>query len=314
MKIIFTGSGSFTGYWIIKKLVEDGHEVYSLLEEQENLSSGIRGERIKKLAGTVKCFFNTPYSKPEFFNFLSEIDKVDFFCHHFFDTKDYKSPDYNIISALSNSVGDIKALFTNLKRIGCRYFILTGSSFEPNEGVEGYGSPAFSPYGLSKSLAFQIFSYYSKINGIKFSKFVIPNPFGPLEEYKFTSYLADTWLKGGVPVIKTPDYVRDNIPVDLLSIAYSQMVSDLASGKELTRFSPSGYVENNLAFVGRMSKELSSRLGIKCKFVAEKHTDFSEPLSRYNADNMFVKFPNYSESSFWDKLALYYDESFRVKI
>ena len=173
--------------------------------------------------------------------------------------------------------------------------------------------PAFSPYGLSKSLAFEVFSYYAGINGIKLSKFVIPNPFGPYEEYKFTSYLADAWLKGETPAIKTPDYVRDNIPADLLAMAYSALVSRLSVGENVPKMSPSGYAGSNAEFTGRMSRELSGRLGIKCAFKVEKQADFSEPKVRYNTDKMFGAFPGYSEKKFWDELAAYYDGSFRKK-
>jgi len=31
MNIIFTGASSFTGYWFVKKLVEDGNNVIALL-------------------------------------------------------------------------------------------------------------------------------------------------------------------------------------------------------------------------------------------------------------------------------------------
>lgn len=343
MKIIFTGAGSFTGYWIIKKLVEDGHTVYPLFEEASGVSSGARGERIKRLSEITECFFGINYSKSEFFEFLSRLEGADAFCQHFFDTKDYKSPDYDMMSALRNSVGDVNRLFQELKRLGCVNFMLTGSSFEENEGasyplnpssnasnpsiasnlpagtaplapqVPETMLPAFSPYGLSKTLAAEAFSYYSGLYGLKFSKFVIPNPFGPLEEYKFTSWLAAAWLKGETPSIKAPDYVRDNIPADLLALAYSGLVSRISAGEEIKKINPSGYAESNAEFVKRMSKELSARLGIKCAFKLEKQSDFSEPLVRYNTDKMFEAFPGYPEKKFWDELAAYYDESFRNK-
>ena len=46
-------------------------------------------------------------------------------------------------------------------------------------------------------------------------KFVIPDPF--FEEPRFYNYLVQSWLKAEVPAVRTPLYVRDNIPVDLLA-------------------------------------------------------------------------------------------------
>ena len=46
---------------------------------------------------------------------------------------------------------------------------------------------------------------------MRLAKFVIANPFGPLEEPRFTAYLAREWLGGRSAVVRTPEYLRDNI-------------------------------------------------------------------------------------------------------
>ncbi len=306
MKIVFTGSGSFTGYWIIKELVSNGHEVYPLFEEKIENTSGVRKIRLGKISKITKCYFGINYGSDVFYEFISSLGKIDVFSQHFFDTKDYKNKDYNIIKSLSNSVGDPIKLFDILSKIDCKKFILTGSSFEEGEGVGDDVLIPFSPYGLSKSISSKIFSYYCKLYGIKFYKFVIPNPFGPFEEYKFTSYLADSWLKGKIPVIKTPDYIRDNVPVDLLAKAYSYMVSNIYEDNFSYKMNPSGYIESNLDFVKRFSLELSKRFNLPCEFHIEKQNSFDEPKVRYNTDNLFNIFKEYEEVVFWDNLALYY--------
>ena len=79
---------------------------------------------------------------------------------------------------------------------------------------------AFSPYGLSKGMTWQVFRYHAKVRDIRLGKFVIPNPFGPYEEQRFTHYLIKNWMAGGTPPVNMPDYVRDNIHVSLLAKAY----------------------------------------------------------------------------------------------
>ena len=76
---------------------------------------------------------------------------------------------------------------------------------------------AFSPYGLSKGLTAAIVSHRCREFGLRYGKFVIPNPFGPLEEPRFCAYLVRTWRNGEVARINTPAYVRDNIHVSLLA-------------------------------------------------------------------------------------------------
>jgi nucleoside-diphosphate-sugar epimerase len=83
-----------------------------------------------------------------------------------------------------------------LQAKGCNRVIVTGSVFEPNEGGEG-DTRAVSPYGLSKGLTFHVFKYFAETLGMQLGKFVIPNPFGPYEEPRFTAYLIRSWLGTG---------------------------------------------------------------------------------------------------------------------
>jgi len=62
-----------------------------------------------------------------------------------------------------------------------------------------------------------MFRYHCGEARIPLGKFVIPNPFGPFEEPRFTAYLMRSWKDGKPAGVKTPDYVRDNVPVDLLA-------------------------------------------------------------------------------------------------
>ena len=48
--------------------------------------------------------------------------------------------------------------------------------------------------------------FYAEREGA-LEKFVIPNPFGPYEEPRFTAYLMRTWLAGETAHVQTPRYV-----------------------------------------------------------------------------------------------------------
>ena len=104
--------------------------------------------------------------------------------------------------------------------------LLSGSVFEGGEGAGSQGLPDFSPYGLSKSLTAQMFRYYCGTSGLSLGKFVIPNPFGPYEEPRYTAYLMKNWLAGGTPSCSSPAYVRDNIHVSLLAKAYARFAAE----------------------------------------------------------------------------------------
>ena len=115
---------------------------------------------------------------------------------------------------------------------GSKGVVLTGSVFEQNEGAGEPPLVAFSPYGLSKGLTAEVVRHRCHEFGLRYGKFVIPNPFGPLEEPRFCAYLIRSWKKGEVAQVNTPDYVRDNIHVSLLAAAYAKFVAKWRSGRK----------------------------------------------------------------------------------
>ena len=108
---------------------------------------------------------------------------------------------------------------------------MTGSVFEGGEGAGSQGLPDFSPYGLSKALTAQVFRYYCARAGMGLGKFVIPNPFGPYEEPRFTAYLMKNWLAGATPACSSPAYVRDNIHVSLLAKVYARFAEEFPASR-----------------------------------------------------------------------------------
>ena len=88
-----------------------------------------------------------------------------------------------------------------------------------------------------------VFRFYAQDANMSLGKFVIPNPFGPFEELRFTAYLIRCWRDGKAATVNTPDYVRDNIHVSLLAKAYAAFVAGLPSQAGFSAHHPSGYVE-----------------------------------------------------------------------
>src|SRR6185295_14407255 len=112
------------------------------------------------------------------------------------DATNYKSPDFNVCAAVAKNTRRIQNVLKLLPANSAAAFLLTGSFFEGGEGAGSEALPHFSPYGLSKALTVDVCTYYCKILGVRIGKFVIPNPFGPWEEPRFTTYLMRTWSKG----------------------------------------------------------------------------------------------------------------------
>ncbi len=307
MKILFTGASSFTGYWFIKTLAAASHEIVCPLRGAPEGYDGIRKLRVEKLRSLCRLVPHTPFGSESFFKLIRAGGNWDFLCHHATESANYKSADFDVAAALQSNTLNLRAVLAALKNAGLRGAILTGSVFEHDEGRGDEPLRAFSGYGLSKGLTWQMFRYYCGEAQVLLGKFVIPNPFGPFEEPRFTAYLMKNWREGKIAGVRTPDYLRDNIHVDLLAAAYENFFNKVAASKSGgVKINPSNYVETQGEFAQRVGREVRSRLGWECKLELSKQEDFSEPLRRVNTDPVAPLFPNWSESRAWDGFAEFY--------
>lgn len=230
----------------------------------------------------------------------------DLLCHHAADVTNYKSPDFDPVAALANNTRNLRAILSALGEGGCRKLVLTGSVFEPGEGAGSDALRAVSPYGLSKGLTSQTVRYYAELAGFCLGKFVIPNPFGPYEEPRFTAYLARCWRAGQTARVAAPAYVRDNIHVSLLAKAYAAFVAGLGPAPGYQQTNPSGYVESMGDFTTRFAREMQPRLGCSCPYELAEQSDFPEPRVRTNTEALDGRRLGWDEAAAWDELAEYY--------
>jgi hypothetical protein len=114
-----------------------------------------------------------------------------------------------------------------------------------------------------------------------------------------------------VASVRTPDYIRDNIHVSLLSAAYVAFAEQLFEPGAVTRMNPSGYVESQRAFAERVASEMRSRTSWECGLQCSKQTVFDEPMERINTNKLDAASLGWSESAAWDELAEYYMGTFR---
>lgn len=306
MKILFTGASSFTGYWFVKELVAAGHEVVLTFRRSAGDYDGIRQTRVNLLRDTGRAVHECSFGDQRFMQTIEQEPTWDLLCHHAADVTNYKSADFDVAGALQNNTHNLRQVLLALSERGCRKVLLTGSVFEGGEGAGSDGLPAFSPYGLSKELTARAFAYHSHAQGMQLGKFVIPNPFGPYEEPRFTAYLMRTWLKGETAAVKTPDYVRDNIHVSLLAKAYADFAGSLPTEPGFQKLNPSGYVESQGSFALQFARNMRDRLTLPCELELKQQTDFAEPRIRINTDPLDGARLGWDETQAWDQLAGYY--------
>src|SRR6266566_4503619 len=244
MRILFTGASSFTGYWFVRELVEAGHYVIAACRDAGSYE-GVRAERMGMVRALCETHFDCRFGSEAFLALVRTTHGgFDVLCHHGAEVGDYRSPDFDPYRAAAANLFRLPEVMRALQDCGCGRLVLTGSVFEQNEGVGSVPLRAFSPYGLSKGLTAAAAEFYAGREGFTFDKFVIPNPFGPHEDPRFTAYLMRTWLNREAATVQTPRYVRDNIPVTLLAKAYAAFIASTLIPGRVRRLNPSCYPES----------------------------------------------------------------------
>ena len=313
MKVLLTGASSFTGMWFARELARAGHAVVATFQKRPaEYADALRGKRVALVLETCEGVFGCSFGDAKFID-LAGRETWDLFCHHAADVTNYRSPDFDPVSALGNNTRNIAAVLDAFVKRGRPRILLTGSVFENDEGAGSAGLPAFSPYGLSKSMTYQIFRYHAVRAGLALGKFVIPNPFGPYEDARFTAFLMKTWFAGQTAAVNTPAYVRDNIHVSLLTKAYAKFAGEIPGHSRLLQIHPSGYPESQGAFTLRFAGEMRSRLDLPCEVSLKRQVDFEEPRVRINTDLLDGQALGWDETRAWDEIAEYYKDLFGAK-
>lgn len=306
MKILLTGANSFTGYWFARTLASAGHDLTMTLRRNPSAYDGIRQERATMLKDFGQLACSCSFGDDQFLETIANAGDWDLLCHHASDVTDYRSPNFDVPAAFAANTRQIDRVFATLAAKGGTAAIITGSVFEPGEGAGSGGLPAFSAYGLSKALTARSAAFYAERHGLALGKFVIPNPFGPFEEPRFTAYLMRTWLAKETASVRTPDYVRDNIHVSLLSLAYARFADEIIHAARPMHLNPSGYIESQGAFATRFRHAMQARLNLPCGLNLLEQIAFDEPRVRINTDPVDGSALGWDEAEAWDTIAEYY--------
>lgn len=305
MRVLLTGASSFTGFWFAQTLARRGFQVVAPLRGSIGEYVGIRASRVSQLSNLVSLVERAPFGSEPFMELIRQ-HKFDALCHHAAEVANYRSLDFDVSAALSQNTRNLRRILEVMATRGLKAAIFTGTVFEQDEGIGENPIRAFSPYGLSKGLTWQVFQYWCATLAIPLGKFVIPNPFGPFEEPRFCAYLIERWRAGQIAEVRTPLYLRDNIHVDLLALAYAGFVMQVAQGGRDARMGVSGYRESQGAFAERMASQIRRRVGLDCRLALTQQVDFSEPMVRLNSETPDHAALDWEEARAWDAVAAYY--------
>jgi len=314
MKLLFTGCTSFTGFHFINELAKlNEFEIHAITTKNMHEYSDQKLERLKLLDKKVKIHHNIQFGDESFIELLnSPQSQFEILCCHGAYVENYNSDKFDLLKSIEINTKNLSSTLEVFKNNGGRILINTGSIFEPNEGLGDEQLDAFNLYGLSKNFTNELFKYYSKLYNLSFGKFVIPNPFGFLEEPRFTNYLFKCWKNYEVPVVKTPKYIRDNVPVNLLSLSYANFILQICNRiknnhiSQIHKCNPSGYVESQGDFALRLIKNIEKYFNLTYKVELYDQIIFDQPVKRFNDYKLFENFPNWNEEQFWIEYLNFY--------
>jgi nucleoside-diphosphate-sugar epimerase len=302
MKVLLTGASSFTGLHFAHALSAAGHEVVAPLRAPLSAyAAGVRARRVQALPEVARIVEDCPFGSDRFIALAGE-GGFDLLCHHAAEVGDYRSPNFDVTAAVAANTHRLREVLSALG--GHAGILATGSVFEQEEGAGTAPLAAFSPYGLSKGLTWQVVRHWAQVMGRPHGKFTIPNPFGPSEEPRFCAYVVRTWKEGKAAEVRTPLYVRDNIHVGLLAQAYAGFAVRVAGGAQGARLNPSGYVESQGAFAERFAREMRARSSLSCEVRLAVQAEFGEPMVRINTDPAAP--PGWDDTGAWNACAAAY--------
>jgi UDP-glucose 4-epimerase len=301
MRVLLTGVSSFTGLWFARALAGSGHEVVAPLRAR-SYDDPLRRTRLDEAAKVADIIPAAPFGSDRFLGLVADYGPFDVICHHAAEAANHKSPDFDVDAAVAANTFNVRTVLAMAVDTGVQRLVITGSAFEEGEGQGSEPLIAFSPYGQSKTETSLVLQEEAAEAGLECVKFVIPNPFGPFEGQTFQRFVMSQWSQGKAANVSHPLYGRDNVPADLLALAYARATE----GQMGDYVSPSFYAGPVGDFFKRMASEIAPRTGWACALsLAESHA-FDEPQTRLNLEPLDETALGWSEAAFWDGYAGYY--------
>ena len=301
MKILLTGVASFTGFWIARSLVAQGHRIVAPLDRGRADYDGLERQRLERLSPRLQTVDHCRFGSPGFLGLLAD-GEFDLLCHH----AAHDAPDGDVKASFRADTLNLGEVLERGQRKPGFAVILTGTVAEQNEGRGTHPRVALSPAAQARGMTADAFRFWCRNLGVKLAKFVVPEPFGPYEDANLCHRLISAWAGGESATIAAAAETRDYIHVSLLAAAYADLVARLEKLPAWSRLGPSLYAETEGAFAQRFAREIGRRLQLECPLTLATETAAAAPRMRINTDSLDHAWLGWNEQKAWDELADHY--------
>jgi nucleoside-diphosphate-sugar epimerase len=297
-RVFLSGATSFTGMHIANTLTEAKHHVTASFRRHVFEYDGLKAQRISLLPKVQKSE-NAHIGSTEFCRTISSF-KPDIYIHHGFDTTDYNTPNFPMRSRIDEALHNMDRVCHALAEEGCKGIVYSDSIFSGSGAINCDGVVPFSPYGKAKLEIGDRMESLCEKHQLSFWRVVIPNPIGLLDNHKLLKHVFTAWSQGKTPTLFTPDLVRDNLPVEILSRHYLDVCRRVLAGNSGIS-NPSGWVCSVKELVQRAGRAWTRQTGDPAPFRSEAQAT-SQPQSLYNTAPVLTETGDWSEDHFWNEL------------
>ena len=292
MKILMTGVTCFSGYWFARQLILDGNELicFRAKSNKDSIDLNVWLEKLN----TEELPFRVQTVDSKFL----DRENIDLLLLHGSSMRNRRSRNFDVDSAVKETVV-ISEFIQQHFNVKC--VVHTGTFSERDEGVGESPRIAFNPYSESKSRIYE--AHCDLFSDQPLLKYVMPNPFGIFQKDNMFSYLESKWRENLQPSIANPYYIRDYVPIDLLSQNYANVVCKFAKGEfNEKKYSPSFYAMTNKEVVSLYAQKVYENTKIQYTFSTNEQLNFEEPRVRVNLNVATEYAVEWSEVNFWKNL------------
>ena len=281
--ILMTGGSSFTGFHFAQALLSQGYRLTLTHRKQIAHYAPSYRQRIQQLAPHVRLV-NTYFGSPEF---IELADQCELVFHHGAQTQFKTGTEREIGAAVEQNTLGLESLL----RVNNDIEFLLSSSYYG--GLNSSVNPQlFGPYGVSKYQTDLRWHTLCARQSRPLKVLTIPNPIGAFDNHKLLAQMAGCWAKGTAFQLKTPNFIRDNIPVTALAQHIDKVIQGTGT------LSPSGWISRMDQFAAAVAQQTADRTGWSCRII-HAPIDSPQPLCMHNRECIIPT--TFDSIRFWDK-------------
>ncbi|MCS7266901.1 MAG: NAD(P)-dependent oxidoreductase [Geminicoccaceae bacterium] len=304
MRALVTGVSSFTGAWFALALVARGFAVTGVHRRARTDYPPEAQARLALLEGRV-ALLRAPALDSEPVRDALARERPRLLCLHGAEVGAHRAAGFDVLGAVARTTAGIDRLLDRFAGAGGRAVLVTGSVFEAEEGRGAAPLRAVNPYGLAKTLTWQVLRFAVERRNLALGKFVVAHPVGPFD--KPTGLVPDllaAWRRGEAAVLRRPRLVRDFLAIDGLAAAYARAALALLEHGHRVHLVPSLWPEPVRAFARRLSAAIGPRLSVRCTVrEAEPPEPSEEPTVRTGLHDLCALVPAWDPEAFWNAFA-----------